>query len=183
VKLKISQLAEGENRFQYSSPTDVGAGDIVERVRKSGHEPSRPMMLDLAITKLEPDYYLKGLITFGVRVVCARCTDPYNLEISERFEAAFNHQVRKKGGAKASLLTGEDSDEPDVNVFEGPEIDLAPVIEEQVYLAMPFQAVCSSACKGLCQHCGVNLNMGVCRCIPAMSHAVLSEVLKGVEVT
>jgi uncharacterized protein len=38
------------------------------------------------------------------------------------------------------------------------------VLAEQVLLAIPMKTICRSDCKGLCPHCGTNLNSDECRC-------------------
>ena len=40
----------------------------------------------------------------------------------------------------------------------------ADVLAEQVNLALPMKVICSSDCRGLCPHCGANLNNEECRC-------------------
>ena len=41
---------------------------------------------------------------------------------------------------------------------------LADVLAEQVNLALPMKVICRSDCRGLCPHCGANLNNEECRC-------------------
>jgi uncharacterized protein len=45
-------------------------------------------------------------------------------------------------------------------------IELAPLIEEQVLLALPTRPLCREDCRGLCDGCGVNLNNEECACNP-----------------
>jgi uncharacterized protein len=55
-------------------------------------------------------------------------------------------------------------DDTEVAFFEGDGLFLADVLAEQVNLALPMKTICSSDCRGLCPHCGVNLNNEECRC-------------------
>jgi uncharacterized protein len=43
-------------------------------------------------------------------------------------------------------------------------VDVDGLAREALVLALPAQVVCSEACKGLCGHCGSDLNEGVCGC-------------------
>ncbi len=43
-------------------------------------------------------------------------------------------------------------------------IDLGELVREQLYLALPMKPLCSDSCRGLCPHCGTNLNRGACDC-------------------
>ena len=38
------------------------------------------------------------------------------------------------------------------------------MLAEQVNLAIPMNIICRSDCRGLCPHCGANLNNEECRC-------------------
>ncbi len=43
-------------------------------------------------------------------------------------------------------------------------IDLNPDIREEIILDYPIKPLCNPNCKGLCLHCGKNLNEGGCSC-------------------
>ncbi len=43
-------------------------------------------------------------------------------------------------------------------------MDLAPLVREEVLLALPKHILCQPECKGLCKECGANLNDGPCEC-------------------
>lgn len=47
----------------------------------------------------------------------------------------------------------------------GLEINVAHLAFEEFLLALPFKALCSEECKGLCPKCGHNLNTGPCACV------------------
>jgi len=49
-----------------------------------------------------------------------------------------------------------------LNVNES--VDLTPDIRESMVLALPSYPVCSPDCRGLCSHCGANLNKRSCAC-------------------
>ncbi len=44
------------------------------------------------------------------------------------------------------------------------EIDLTDDIREDILIGLPQKFVCSESCKGLCFHCGQNLNIKKCSC-------------------
>ena len=48
--------------------------------------------------------------------------------------------------------------------YQGKLIDLDPLVEEQVLLALPAYPVCEEGCKGLCPVCGQNQNEKACGC-------------------
>ena len=61
-----------------------------------------------------------------------------------------------------SSLNGEETDE--LVLVENEELELEPLVESDVYLNLPQKTLCKSDCRGLCQHCGKNLNDGLCGC-------------------
>jgi len=55
-------------------------------------------------------------------------------------------------------------DDTEIGFFEGEGFFLADVLAEQVILSLPMKVICRSDCRGLCPHCGTNLNSEECRC-------------------
>jgi uncharacterized protein len=55
-------------------------------------------------------------------------------------------------------------DDTEIGFFQGDGLFLTDVLAEQVTLALPIKVICRSDCRGLCPHCGVNLNTEECRC-------------------
>lgn len=86
--------------------------------------------------------------------VCSRC--------SEAAEIRLNPSVTMVLKPKKS-----DDEVEDLNLgfYQGKEINLAPIIEEQLILGLPFKILCNEDCLGLCLKCGENLNFsGKCAC-------------------
>jgi len=120
---------------------------------------------------LEPiggEYLFRGALTGAYRSVCDRCLEP--MESAFRIEAywVFQHS------ASSELLDvwGEDDDEADERDEDGPrlgyvaggEIDLAPLVWEELVLGCPAKFICREDCAGLCMACGANLNKTECGC-------------------
>jgi uncharacterized protein len=55
-------------------------------------------------------------------------------------------------------------DELDLSFYEGDQVDLSPLVREQIILALPTRPLCRDNCKGLCASCGINLNTQACSC-------------------
>src|SRR5207253_1468112 len=54
--------------------------------------------------------------------------------------------------------------EAEISYYQGQGLLLEDVLREQVLLAVPVKAICREDCKGLCPHCGRNLNLEQCSC-------------------
>ena len=50
------------------------------------------------------------------------------------------------------------------NQNAGGENDLAPVLRDEILLAMPLGPLCSPDCAGICSVCGGNRNVTACDC-------------------
>jgi len=67
----------------------------------------------------------------------------------------------KSVGYDSDTLRAEDLE---FSLYEGEEVDLGPLIREQVLLALPTRPLCRDDCRGLCPQCGINLNHAECGC-------------------
>lgn len=161
MKILIKQLSEGEHAFQFDSAKDTWVKEVLQGISKQGYALKGDLALQFSLTKLEPNYYLKGQMRFSVGQCCARCAEDFALPIAHPFAVAMVHV---SNDAKPPPEFTEAQNELDINFFDGNEIDLKPVISEQFFLSLPYQSTCSPDCKGICQQCGVNLNQETCEC-------------------
>lgn len=96
-----------------------------------------------------PDYYIvNGRVTAEAELECARCLKRFIY----RIEATFDQKYSENGGQEDELT------------IRGDEIDIESPVIESIILALPVKALCSQACKGICPHCGKDLNEGECAC-------------------
>ncbi|MFM8269362.1 MAG: YceD family protein, partial [Pseudomonadota bacterium] len=114
-----------------------------------------PLKFQGVLHKHEPDYYLHGHLNWRIEQECSRCAENFSSSIKHDFQLALAHRAAHQT---------DDNDDLDLVFFEGNELDLKPVLHEQFLLSLPFKALCQDACKGLCQHCGKNLNRQECAC-------------------
>jgi uncharacterized protein len=61
-------------------------------------------------------------------------------------------------------LSPEIVDEVNLGYYREDEIDLDPIVLEQIVLQIPIKPLCREACKGLCPQCGADLNVESCEC-------------------
>lgn len=97
---------------------------------------------------------VRGTINALIREVCNRCLEEFSLPLTVEFAENFQ---------QTNGLEVDDGE--DLTYFEGDYIDIADVVRENLLLAQPLKPLCSENCKGLCPHCGVNLNNTKCDCI------------------
>ena len=89
---------------------------------------------------------------------CARCLEYYSFLVERNFDFVLTPDPLP---GKARELN---RDEMGLSFYTSKEIDLSPLIREQLLLALPTRPLCDEGCRGLCAGCGVNLNDGPCLC-------------------
>ena len=94
--------------------------------------------------------HLEGTLTAEMLCICDRCGAEF--------------QSVKEVPLDAVIVEEESEEFPELFVLEGNEIDLDEILETSLILEMETKFLCREDCKGLCDTCGANLNLGPCRC-------------------
>jgi uncharacterized protein len=103
---------------------------------------------------------ISGSLHTQLELNCARCLETVQEEISRDFDL-FYRPMRTITREEEVRLKEDDTE---IGFYEGDGLFLADVLSEQVNLAVPMKVICRSDCRGLCPHCGANLNSDDCRC-------------------
>lgn len=119
-----------------------------------------PLEVRASAELVEGQIRISGSLQTKIELVCARCLEPVVEEVSREFDLFYRPM---KTIAKDEQLRLKE-DDTEIAFFEGEGLFLADVLAEQVLLALPMKVICRSDCRGLCPHCGVNLNSEECRC-------------------
>ena len=108
---------------------------------------------------------LEGLLTAELLCICDRCC--------EEFESV------KELPLDAIIVERESEDFPEFFALDGNELDVDELLETCLILDMETKFLCREDCKGLCDTCGANLNLGPCRCrkLRDPRFAVLEQLL------
>jgi len=106
------------------------------------------------------DIRLVGDLVTNVELACARCLDPITRDIASNFDLLYRPLGADAGKEELSVTVAE----AEVSYYQGEGVLLEDVLREQVLLALPLRAICRDDCKGLCPHCGKNLNLEQCNC-------------------
>jgi uncharacterized protein len=114
---------------------------------------------DCLITRSGDTIYVSGDLSAQMSRECSRCLEPATISAGGAF--AYTLVPEKTETAQDLELSAE---ELETGCYRGDFIDLAPIICEQIVLVAPMKFLCAENCRGLCPHCGVNLNTGSCSC-------------------
>lgn len=87
---------------------------------------------------------------------CSRCLKSTTYQMDEKINAELVHEQSEEAE--------DDTDEDDLIFYQGDTVELEEVIKESILMNVPFQMLCTKDCKGLCVHCGKDLNVEECQC-------------------
>lgn len=124
----------------------------------------KPLDIRVAVRRLDEMIVVEGEVETAVRFQCCRCLEGFCQQLRVEFAVTYvrhTHTVVEDEAEGEVELQAEDLG---LVPFEGDEIDLSEAIQEQVIMALPIKPLCKEGCRGLCAHCGANLNEGDCGC-------------------
>ena len=95
-------------------------------------------------------------INFKIKSECDRCLKPLEQEVETQL---YGKLVNSHDESQT-----EDEDFEEILYLDRNRIDLKKYILDQVIASIPMKNLCDDDCKGLCQNCGVDLNIESCDC-------------------
>ncbi|HLW55696.1 MAG TPA: DUF177 domain-containing protein [Candidatus Angelobacter sp.] len=156
----------GEDLEQKSAVKAAGTAELVRENRGA--------------REIVEDIRLVGSFSARVQVRCARCLEPVENDLAESFDLLYRPLGVDAKGDDASIGRAE----TEIGYYQGGGLLLEDVLKEQLLLALPVKQVCDPGCKGLCPHCGRNLNVEACDCAATVSDprwTALEDIRKKLE--
>ena len=155
--LDLSRLRGGGGRIDRQDPPDVfNAADEDFRV-------VAPVVFGADAHKDKDKVRLVGRVTSELEVACGRCLEPFRISVDSTFDLLFLPLSEQQATASEEDRQLGD-DDASASYYEDQTIDLAQVVREQFYLALPMKPLCREDCRGLCPVCGINRNTDTCSC-------------------
>jgi DUF177 domain-containing protein len=102
-----------------------------------------------------------GALHTAMKLTCTRCLGEFRLRVSFDIEEEFQPTIDVTTGAS---LEKELNQDPATLIDEHHILDLTEVVRQDLWLNLPTSPACRPDCRGLCPHCGQNLNRGSCDC-------------------
>ncbi|WP_462324081.1 YceD family protein [Desulfoplanes sp.] len=132
----------------------------------------KPVRVNFTIIPANDGISVQGTLHGTVILECGRCLEDAKVVLDEPFDffeplttedtASRNSLVREQGGVM--------------------EFDTIGLVWEQFLMALPDKVLCSPSCRGICPHCGQNLNTGTCTC-PGESGDPRLNVLRNLKIS
>jgi uncharacterized protein len=114
-----------------------------------------PLDADFRLQRTNRGILLRGEVRASLRRTCARCTDPFVEDVTVQLVEEYVPTLDPVTGATLAL---PDDDDAPLRIDEHNEIDLDPVLHDELALSEPMHPLCSPDCPGLCAECGLRLD-------------------------
>src|ERR1700720_522543 len=175
VKPRIEDITADAKELSFSEPEGeinraLGLGPIRE------YHLEGPVNVVLSYYRAGTELFFRGELTAATVASCARWAEEFIAPSGRSFRYVL--APRAIGDDSNGDLRVEDLE---FSLYEGEEVNLTPLIREQMLLALPTRPLCREDCRGLCPRCGANLNDGDCGCVIESGDARLS-VLRSIKV-
>jgi uncharacterized protein len=159
MKLLFDDIPLSPKQIRFSELTE-DLNDIYAQREMRDFRFPRSVEIELVYYRSGRELFFHGSLGGVVEAHCSRCLTPFAFRLSNDFEF-----ILVPAPVAAGQKAGEISrDEIGLSYYSAEEINLTPLIREQVLLALPTRPLCKENCRGLCSGCGIDLNDEDCRC-------------------
>lgn len=149
MKIQVGSLSEGVHEYSFrSAPAELGLSpEFNEEIRVGAF-----------LEKSTNEFLLRARIESGATWDCDRCVTAFRAPIETTYQMYYVFEGGRGGETDPSQVQVVPAG---LNV-----IDIADDVRQTLELSVPLKRVCRDSCRGLCPHCGKNLNEGSCECVP-----------------
>jgi uncharacterized protein len=172
--VKVEQIREQGLTLDEPISTELLEHALHLEGRDTGFRAEGASSLSALLHRVSGGVLLRGDFTARLMAPCKRCAKDVHFELPVSFTLSLvpkdlvapdEDEGEAEENEHAESLGSFDLDDADEEVFDGRQIDLDPILREQVLLALPMDVVCGDDCKGLCPVCGQNRNEKACNCV------------------
>ncbi len=150
-RLNLAEVSRREVRVREDLPPDHPIWE------GTGVVPLTPLSVDLTARPVGQGVMVSGAVGGRLEIPCRRCLTAIEWDLDEELSFWFEE------------LDEEEQIELEGEVYplppRGTELDLQEPLREQLLLGVPEYLLCREECRGLCPHCGTDLNLAECHCV------------------
>ena len=144
MKIPVDDITESAREIRFSERID-GLNDLYKNSQFRDFSFPPLLEVDLVYYRSGQEIFFKGSFGGTLEGSCSRGLRRYSFPLNKEFDFVLREDLG-------------------LSYYSTEEIDLAPLIKEQVMLALPTRPLCHENCRGLCGNCGVDLNQETCAC-------------------
>lgn len=147
MKIQVGGLSDGVH--EYTLVEDASSLGL------DGHFKDQ-VFANVTVEKSGSQIFLKAGVSVQGSFECDRCLTPFGSLLTPSYRMYYV--------TEANIDSSIDPAEVQVVPPGFSVIDLSDDIRQTVLLSVPLKLLCRENCKGLCPHCGINLNAETCAC-------------------
>ncbi len=154
MKIDVLKLREGPIDLEIDCRPEVL--DLVDREYRFRHRVTGLVHFSL----VEQRVRAKGFVETTAEAECVRCLRVVEVPLRGTLDIFYENNPALLT-PEAQLGAGEDEN---LYWFNGEIVYPEEQFREALMIELPMLPLCSPDCKGLCAHCGADLNEGPCQC-------------------
>jgi uncharacterized protein len=159
MKIPVDDITQSPKEIRFSESIETLNELYADsKVREYRFPPS--LDVDLSCYRAGQELFFHGRFRGTLQATCSRCLQNFSFELDKQFDSVLSPAPANPARGAEEL----NRDDLGLSYYSAEEIDLAPLITEQVILALPTRPLCAEDCRGLCGGCGANLNVEACVC-------------------
>jgi len=154
VKFAVRDIEAAAKELHFEEPTQELASLLSGPVADFRLPPT--LTVEVTYYRAGSDLFFQGRVEGELIGRCSRCLEEYRFSLAAPFSFVFASRHERDRDLE--------EDDGDLCYYEGDEVDVSPLLREQILIALPMRPICRDNCAGLCPQCGVNRNTGGCDC-------------------
>ncbi len=158
MKLNVHEIEDAAKGLAYEEPTEELTA-LLRHGEVCDFEFPATAAVRMEYYRSGQELFFQGHICGQLVGHCARCLESYPFQLDTDFSLVLVPRAEAGETDREPL-----ADEVDLSTYEGDEVDLSPLVREQIILALPTRPLCKESCQGLCPNCGTNRNLERCQC-------------------
>lgn len=159
MKIPVDEIPQSPKEIRFSENIEE-LNELYRRNTNPDFDFPPVLAVDLIYYRSGADIFFNGNFRGEFTGYCGRCLENYSFTLDKAFAFVLSPEPAKSERGAEELHGAELG----LSYYSTDEIELAPLMAEQVMLALPTRPLCGDDCRGLCAKCGVNLNRESCAC-------------------
>lgn len=147
LKIRVSGLSAGKHEYSFRVPS----ADLQLDANFDA-----PVEVKVLLEKLPRQIIVRSQIATSAAFSCDRCLAGFRQPLASSYAVVYVEDAAESGRFPP--------EEVRVVRVDATVIDLAEDVREMLLLSVPLKLLCREDCRGLCPHCGADLNAGEHEC-------------------